>query len=154
FNSNGQYGMAATIIGQQYGGTTDVRVIGGYCRENMSYGFYYNNGISGGASLYQVGFENNCKSLQPGDPNGAHVYALVSMNMQSCTGYNEYGGATNLLKGYFVNGSNMLNCGQSAGGAMAATGKSRLISLGGTSSATVLMDTCGGGIDNSSGSPV
>jgi hypothetical protein len=154
FNSNLQYGMAATVIGQQYGGTTDVRVIGGYCRENNSYGFYYNNGISGGASLFQVGFENNCKNLAPGDPNGAHVYALVSMNMLYCTGYDEYAGATNLLKGYFVNTSYLDNCGQGSGGTMASTGKSRLISLGGTSGASVIMRNCGGGIDNSSGSPV
>ena len=154
FAQNLNYGMAATIIGAQYGGTTDVRVVGGYCRDNKSYGFYYNNGISGGATLFQVGFENNCTSLKPGDPNGAHVYALVGMNMLYCTGYNEYGGATNLLKGYFVNGSCLENCGQGAGAAMAATGKSRLISLGGTSGATVLMRNSGGGIDNSSGSPV
>src|SRR5258708_18214986 len=74
--------MAAVNFDADYGGTTDVRVYGGYCRENQSYGFYYNNGTSGGAAITQVGFENNCKSLAPGDANGAHVYGMVAMQLR------------------------------------------------------------------------
>jgi hypothetical protein len=146
FNQNGQYGLAATTFDGTYGGTTDVRVVGGYCRDNRSYGFYYNNG-TGGASIEQVGFENNCRGLSPGDPNGAHVYGLNSMQMRSCTGYNEYGGATYLLRGWFSDLVYLDGCGQAAGGTMASTGKSRLVQINGGSSGHVYMLGCSGGVD-------
>lgn len=146
FNQNGAIGMAATNFDGSYGGTTDVRVYGGYCRDNQSYGFYYNNGTNG-AAIEQVGFENNCRSLKPGDPNGAHVYALVNMKMRDCNGYNMYGGATYLLRGWFASLTVLDGCGQAAGGAMAATGKSRLIQVNGNSSGHVLLRACSGGID-------
>ena len=41
---------------KRVGGAADIRVYGGYCRENKSYGFYYNNGTSPGACIQQVGF--------------------------------------------------------------------------------------------------
>jgi hypothetical protein len=145
FNQNGKYGLSATNFDGIYGGTTDVRVYGGYCRDNASYGFYYNNGTGGGC-LEQVGFENNCRSLKPGDPNGAHVYGLSAMRMRNCQGYNENGGATFLLRGWF-NGLTVLDqCGQDAGGAMAATGASRLVQVNGSNTGHVLLQSCTGGI--------
>lgn len=146
FNQNGAIGMAATNFDAEYGGTTDVRIYGGYCRDNRSYGFYYNNGTNG-AAIEQVGFENNCRSLKPGDPKGAHVYALVGMKMRDCNGYNMYGGATYLLRGWFSSLTILDGCGQAAGGAMAATGKSRLIQVNGNQSGHVLLRGCSGGVD-------
>ena len=145
FNQNGKYGLCATNFDAQYGGTTDVRVYGGYCRENKSYGFYYNNGTAG-AAIEQVGFENNCKGLQPGDQNGAHIYAMSSVQLRSCTGHNQFGGATYLLRGFF-NGLTVLDgCRQSAGGAMAATGLSRLVQVHGTDTGHVLLRGSSGGV--------
>jgi hypothetical protein len=151
FNQNGQHGMEATNFDAQYGGASDVRVYGGYCRENQKYGFRYNNGTAPGASIDQVGFENNYRSVAPGDPTGAHVYAAVRMAMRSCTGYNQFGGATYLLKGYFSSLVSMDNCSQSAGAAMLATGKSRLVQISGPSSGHVVMRESQGGIDVVSG---
>jgi hypothetical protein len=145
FNQNGQYGLCATNFDSQYGGCTDVRVYGGYCRQNKSYGFYYNNG-TGSSAIEQVGFENNCTGLAAGDPNGAHVYALTNIKMRDCSGYNEFGGATYLVRGYFVAPSFLDGCQQAAGGAVAATGKSRLIQISGNSSGNVFMIGCNGGV--------
>lgn len=146
FNQNAAYGLCATNFDGQYGGTTDVRIYGGYCRDNKSYGFYYNNGTGGGA-LDQVGFENNCRSLPPGHPEGAHVYGLTAMTLRNCTGYNEYGGATYLLRGWFNSLTVLDGCGQAAGGAVLATGKSRLVQVNGSATGHVLMRQCGGGVD-------
>lgn len=149
-NQNGQYGLCATNFDAQYGGTTDVRVYGGYSRDNKSYGFYYNNGMSG-SGIYQVGFENNCRSLSPGDPNGCHVYSPVAAKMRDCSGYNENGGATYLLRGWFMGQTSLDGCQQAAGGAMAATGKTRLVQVSGPSTGNVFMTQCGGGLDVVSG---
>ena len=146
FNQNGEYGLCTTNLDAQYGGPTDIRVYGGYCRDNKSYGFYYNNGTGGGA-LEQVGFENNCHGLKPGDSNGAHVYGMSSMQMRNCTGYNQTGGATYLLRGFF-NGLTVLEgCSQTAGGEMEATGKSRLVQVNGSDKGHVLVSRSSGGID-------
>ena len=147
FNQNGNYGMCATDMDNQYGGTTDVRVYGGYCRDNKGYGFYYNNGTSPGGAIDQVGFENNCRNLSPGDSNGAHVYALTRMNLRNCTGFNMNGGATYLLRGWFVDFVNLQNCSQDSGGQMASTGKSRLLQLNGATGAHAAMQGCFGGLD-------
>lgn len=152
-NQNGQYGLFCTNYDATYGGTTDVRVYGGYCRDNQSYGFYYNNGTAGSSCVEQVGFENNCRALKPGDPNGAHIYALTSMLLRNIGGYNEPGAATYLLRGYFTGFTALENCTQASGGAMAATGKSRLVQVNGTSSGFVMMRGCSGGVDVVSGSP-
>ncbi len=152
FNQNGNYGMAATNFDGTYGGTTDVRVYGGYCRDNQNYGFYYNNGTAGGTTIEQVGFENNCRSMQPGSSNGAHVYGLVGMQMRSCTGYNMNGGATYLLRGWFSSLTLMEGCSQDSGGQMAATGKSRLVQVNGNSAGHVLLVACSGGLDVAGGS--
>lgn len=146
FNQNGNYGLCATNFDATYGGTTDVRVYGGYCRDNQSYGFYYNNGTAGTSCIEQVGFENNCRSLQPGDPSGAHVYGLAGMLLRNCGGYNEYGGATYLLRGWFSTLTYLDSCAQSAGGAMAATGASGLVQVNGNSSGHVLMKGCHGSV--------
>ena len=146
FNQNKRYGLQTFDAQNVYGGPTDVRVWGGYCRQNGSYGFYYNNG-SGGGGLEQVGFENNCTKLAPGDPNGAHVYSLVNMTMRNCTGYNEYGGATYLLRGWWTTLVTLDNCGQGAGGPMASTGKSRLVQVNGNGNGHVVMRACAGGVD-------
>lgn len=151
FAQNTKCGMMATNFDSTYGGTTDVRIFGGYCRDNGSYGFYYNNGTSSGAAIEQVGFENNCRSLSPGDPNGAHVYGLVQMRLRNCTGYNEGGGATYMVRGWFSNLTVLDNCDQSSGGAMATTGKSRLAQVNGNAAGHVLMRQSGGGFDMVSG---
>ena len=146
FNQNAQYGLATANFDQKYGGPTDVRVYGGYCRDNKGFGFYYNNG-SAQASLIQVGFENNCRSREPGDPKGAHVFGLGSMRMKDCAGYNQNGGATYLLRGW-CNGLTYLDgCTQGADAAMAATGKSRLVQVDGKRGAHVYMVGCAGGLD-------
>jgi hypothetical protein len=152
FSQNGNYGMAATNFDGTYGGTTDVRVYGGYCRDNQSYGFYYNNGTGGGTTIEQVGFENNCRSMTPGSPNGAHVYGLVGMQMRSCTGYDMNGGATYLLSGWFSALTLLEGCSQDSGGQMAATGKSRVVQVNGNSAGHVLMVGCSGGLDVAIGS--
>ncbi|HEY1723158.1 MAG TPA: glycosyl hydrolase family 28-related protein [Magnetospirillaceae bacterium] len=150
-NQNGQYGLFCTNYDSTYGGTTDVRVYGGYCRDNQSFGFYYNNGTGGTSCIEQVGFENNCRSLSPGDPNGAHIYALSSLNLRNVGGYNQPGGATYMVRGYFTGLTVFDGCSQSAGGAMLATGKSRLVQVNGTSAGYILMRACGGGVDIVSG---
>ena len=146
FNQNGQYGLATTNFDEKYGGPTDVRVYGGYARDNQGFGFYYNNGTRQ-AALIQVGFENNCRNLKPGDPNGAHVYGLGSMRMQDCAGYNQNGGATYLLRGWFQGLTQLDGCTQGADAAMAATGKSRLIQINGPHGSHVYMVGCAGGLD-------
>src|SRR5258708_2550876 len=47
FNQTPPYAPNTSNAQNVYGGPTDVRVYGGYCRENGSYGFYYNNGTGG-----------------------------------------------------------------------------------------------------------
>lgn len=145
FNQNGKYGLCATNFDGVYGGTTDIRVYGGYCRDNQSYGFYYNNGTAG-VTIEQVGFENNCKSLAPGDAKGAHVYGMVSMRLLNCVGYNQYGGATYLLRGWFSGLTTLEGCSQDSGAQMAATGKSRLVQIDGDAKGHVYMRNCTGGI--------
>ena len=154
FNQNGIYGMACVNWDAQYGGPTDVRVYGGYARNNQSHGFYFNNGMGSGAGLTQVGFENNCMSKQPGDPEGAHVYALNQVKMRDCFGYNQGGGATYLVRGWFMNSCLLDGCAQGADGAMGATGASRLIHIDGNSNASVIMNNCGGGFDGAGGTGV
>lgn len=146
FNQNGEYGLGTVNLDGPYGGPTDVRVFGGYCRDNRNYGFYYNNGTGSGA-VEQVGFENNCRALKPGDPNGAHIYGQSAMQLRNCTGYNQGGGATYLLRGWF-NGLTVLEgCSQEAGGAMEQTGKSRLVQVNGNDKGHVLVSRSHGGID-------
>src|SRR6185369_16798250 len=137
--------LSATNFDGQYGGCTDVRVYGGYCRQNKSFGFYYNNG-TGSSAIEQVGFENNCTGLAAGDPNGAHVYALTNIKMRDCSGYNEFGGATYLVRGWFVSPAVLDGCQQAAGGAVAATGKSRLVQIAGSSTGNLYMVNCNGGV--------
>lgn len=146
FAQNGNYGMAATSFDGQYGGTTDIRVYGGYCRDNQSYGFYYNNGTSGG--IEQVGFENNCKALPVGSPNGAHVYGLVAVAMRACTGYSSYGGATNLLSGWFSGLTYLDGCSNWS----AATTNTYVVTVNGNSSGHVYMVGCAGGVAVAGGS--
>lgn len=150
FNQNGQYGLTTTNFDEKYGGPTDVRVYGGYARDNQGFGFYYNNG-SAQASLIQVGFENNCRSQKPGDPKGAHVYGLGSMRMKDCAGYNQNGGATYLLRGWCNALTYLDGCTQGAGAAMEATGKSRLIEVNGQRGAHVYLVGCAGGLNVVSG---
>lgn len=153
FNQNGQYGLATTNFDEKYGGPTDVRVYGGYARDNKGFGFYYNNGTRQ-ASLIQVGFENNCRSLKPGDPNGAHVYGLGSMRMKDCAGYNQNGGATYLLRGWLQGLTQLDGCTQGAGAAMEETKKSRLVQVNGPRGSHVYMVGCAGGVDVVGGSGV
>lgn len=151
FSQNGGHGLAATNFDGEYGGATDVRVHGGYCRDNHGYGFYYNNG-TGAGGIEQVGFENNCRGLAPGDPNGAHVYGLSSMYLRNCSGHNMHGGATYLLRGWFSGLTVLEGCAQSAAGAAAATGATRLVQVNGNAQGHVRMRNCNGGIDVAPGS--
>jgi Pectate lyase superfamily protein len=153
FNQNGQYGLATTNFDEKYGGPTDVRVYGGYARDNAGFGFYYNNGTRQ-ASLIQVGFENNCRSKKPGDPEGAHVYGLGSMRMKDCAGYNQNGGATYLLRGWLQGLTHLDGCSQGADAAMASTGKSRLVQINGPRGSHVYMVGCAGGVDVVAGAGV
>lgn len=150
FNANRNYGMQATIIGATYGGTTDVRIYGGYCRENHSYGFYYNNG-SGVGAIVNVGFENNCTGLKPGDPNGAHVFSQGPISLKYSSGYNETGGATYLLRGYFTGLVTLDECAQFAGAAMAATGPAKIVQVYGPNTGAVIMRSSIGELDVASG---
>ena len=150
FNQNANIGMACVDFDSQWGGPTDVRVYGGYARDNRNYGFWYNNG-TGQAAIHQVGFENNCRGLSPGDPNGAHVFAYVSMKMRDCAGYNQGGGATYLLRGWFNAPVVLDGCTQGAGAAMAATGASRLMHIDGTQGGNVLMTGSNGGFTTQAG---
>ena len=152
FNQNGRFGLLATNFDDKHGGATDIRVIGGYCRENKLYGFYYNNGTAQGASVQQVGFENNCKSKSAGDPTGAHIFAQTRMQVRDCAGYNEFGGATYFLRGYFSALTTLDGCSQTSGGAVKATGKSRLVQVNGPATGHVIMRECVGGFDVASGS--
>jgi hypothetical protein len=147
FAQNGNYGLCATNLDGQYGGTTDVRVYGGYCRDNQSYGFYYNNGTAGGTTIEQVGFENNCKKMAVGTPNGAHVYGMVGMQMRSCTGYSSYGGATNLLAGWFSALTYLDGCNNSS----AATPNTYVVQVSGNAAGHVYMVGCNGGIQAAAG---
>ncbi|MBV8537563.1 MAG: hypothetical protein JO128_18345 [Alphaproteobacteria bacterium] len=146
FNQNGRYGLSTFIVGAQYGGPQYVQVFGGYCRQNKSYGFYYNNG-SGVYWIDKVGFENNCMGLSPGDPNGAHVYAGVNMNMRDCTGFDMMGGSTYLLQGWWMVPMTLDGCSNWSGGAMANTGASKLLKMNGNSAARVVLKSCNGGFD-------
>lgn len=150
FNQNGRYGLSTASFDGTYGGPQDVRVYGGYCRQNKSYGFYYNNG-DGTYWIHQVGFENNCTGLQPGDPEGAHVYSLINMNMRDCVGFDMGGGATYLLKGVWSQLCCLDGCAAWSGGAMAQTGATRLVQINGNSNAHVVMSQCGGGFDGVAG---
>jgi hypothetical protein len=150
FNQNGRYGLSAFNYDGSAGGPQDVKVYGGYCRNNRSYGFYYNNG-DGANWIHQVGFENNCASLQPGDPNGAHVYSLTNMNMRDCVGFDMVGGATYLLSGWWSEMCSLDGCTNWSDGAMAQTGATRLVRINGNSSAHVVMNQCNGGIDGVGG---
>jgi hypothetical protein len=147
FNQNGNYGLAAMNLDGPQGGTTDVRVHGGYCRDNQSYGFFYSNGTSAGGAIEQVGFENNCRGLQPGDAKGAHIFAQTQVQLRNCTGYNEIGGATYLLRGYFSGLAILDGCAQGSGGKVKATGASRLVQVNGNGSGHVLLRNCVGGVD-------
>ncbi len=153
FNQNGRYGFMTLDYNNQYGGPYDVRVYGGYCRNNQNYGFYFNNGDGTGA-LINCGFENNSQALQPGDANGAHVYAGVKMNMRDCTGFAMFTGSTYLVKGWFMQRMILDNCTNWSGGAVQATGATRLINLNGNSQAAVVMNNCSGGFDGVWGSGV
>jgi len=150
FNQNGRFGMQCTNFDAKYGGTNDVRVFGGYCRENQKFGFVFHNGTAPGASIQQVGFENNYLSKEPGDRDGAHVYARVRLAMRDCAGYNEFGGATFLLRGQFTDLTVLDGCSQDSGGAMRATGNSRLVRVGGAHG-HVLLRGCSGGVDVDAG---
>lgn len=153
FNQNGRFGLSTLNWDGQYGGPQDVRIYGGYCRNNAGYGFYYNNG-DGAYWIHQVGFENNCTAQQPGDPTGAHVCSLTNMNMRDCVGFNMAGGATYLLRGWWMESVVLSGCTQWCDGAMAQTGASRLVQINGNSNAVVVMENCGGGFDGVSGTGV
>jgi hypothetical protein len=146
FNQNGRYGLSTWNFDGQYGGPQEIRVYGGYCRENQSYGFYYNNG-DGAYWIHQVGFENNCKSLSPGDPSGAHVFSGVNMNMRDCVGFAMWTGATYLLQGWWMERMTLDGCTNWCGGNVANAGGVKLAKLNGNGSAVVVMNNCSGGFD-------
>lgn len=146
FSQNSNYGLWCTNFDGQYGGCMDVRVYGGYCRQNGSYGFYYNNGTSPGAAIENVGFENNCMNLQPGNTSGGHIYALVSMNLRNCTGYAQMGGASALLQGWFSGLTTIDNCVAWDGGAVTSAGATRLVYVNGSNTGHVVVNNSQGGV--------
>ncbi len=152
FNQNGRYGLSTFNFDGQYGGPQDVRVYGGYARNNQSFGFYYNNG-NGTTWIHQVGFENNCQALSPGDPNGSHIYSLTNMNIRDCTGFAMYTGATYLLTGWWLERMTLSGCVNWSDGATAQAG-TKLLKMNGNASAIVVMNNCGGGFDGVWGSGV
>lgn len=142
FIKNRNYGLQCGIIGAPYGGCTDVTVVGGYFRENGSYGAYWNNGMS--RAMQNVAFENNCVRLRPDDPNGAHVYAVRTANLDNCTGWNNHGGSTNLLRGYFTAPASLTRCAQNWEGGPSHAADLGLVRIGGTSAGFVLINQCTG----------
>lgn len=146
FNQNGRHGMESTTLDSKYGGATDVRVIGGYMRDNQMFGLRYNNGTATGAGVFQVGFENNFKKAEPGVDYGAHVYARVRLTMRDCMGYTEHGGSTHLVRGWFSDVVTLDGCSHSSGGAMRSTGKARLIQVDGSADGHVIMRSSSGGV--------
>ena len=152
FSQNGRYGLYTFDVHNQYGGPYDVRITGGYARNNQSFAFYFNNGNSG--AVTNVGFENNCMSKKPGDPSGGHVYGGVHVNMRDCVGFAMYTGATYLVQGYFMQSSILDNCTNWSGGATAAAGPVKLVNINGQSGGAVLMTNSNGGFDGAHGSGV
>jgi hypothetical protein len=75
------------------------------------------------------------------------------MLLRNVGGFNEPGGATYLLRGYFTGLTMLDGCVQAAGGAMAATGASALVQVNGTSSGFILMRGCSGNVVAVSGTP-
>jgi len=151
FNQNGKHGLECTTFDSTYGGASDVRVLGGYARNNKLHGMRYNNGTAPGASIMNVGFENNYTSVSPGNDTGSHLFGQVRMQVRDCMGYNESGGATYFLRGWFSATATLDGCSHSAGGAMLSTGKSRLVQLNGSSAGMVVMRSCAGGLTIASG---
>lgn len=144
FIKNRNYGLQCGAIGATYGGCTDVTVVGGYFRGNGSYGAYWLNGMS--RAMQNVGFEVNCMNLKPNDPKGAHVYAGVSANLDNCTGWNNGGGSTYLLRGYFTRPTSLTRCAHNWEGAPADQSQLGLVRIGGTSAGFVVMQQCSGNV--------
>lgn len=144
FIKNRNYGLNVGIIGTQYGGATDVTVVGGYFRENGSYGAYWNNGMS--HAMQNVGFENNCTSLRANDPSGAHVYAAMNAKLRDCAAWTNHGGSTNLLRGRFQGTAVLSNCLHTWEGGPADANQLGLVRINGTMSGFVLMNECGGNV--------
>jgi Pectate lyase superfamily protein len=149
FIKNRNYGLNVGIIGTQYGGATDVTVVGGYFRENGSYGAYWNNGMS--HAMQNVGFENNCTSLRANDPTGAHVYAAMNAKLSDCAAWTNHGGSTNLLRGRFQATAVLTNCLHTWEGGPAEAKQLGLVRINGTTSGFVLMNQCGGNVFTESG---
>ncbi len=68
------------------------------------------------------------------------------MTLRNCSGYNEFGGATYLLRGWWMTLSTLDTCSQAAGGAVAATGASGLVQINGNSNGHLVMRSCSGAI--------
>lgn len=85
FNQNKGCGLICGSNDPKMGGATDVRVTGGYIRQNGSFGAFFANGNLG-AAMWGVGFENNCTALPCGDPNSAHVRSINDLTMYACQG--------------------------------------------------------------------
>ncbi len=86
-------------------------------------------------------------SKSPGDPTGAHVYALTNMNMRDCTGFDMMGGATYLLQGWWLMKCTLEGCSNWSAGAMAATGATKLLHMNGNAQGSVVLNNCNGGFD-------
>src|SRR5258708_35367981 len=81
FSQNGNIGMACVNFDGPHGGPTDVRVYGGYPRDNWGYGFFYNNRTRP-AAPHPVGFEDKRHAYNPGDTDRAPGYAPRSVRMK------------------------------------------------------------------------
>lgn len=129
--------------------TTSIQMHGGYVLENWKYGIYLSNGTSLGGVINGVGFENNYMS-QGVDLDGAHVYANTRINLTNCRGYTQKGGSKYLVKGYFVDLCRLDTC--TAGDGAAASGKTKLALIDGTSGGHVVLQNCQGDIEKRAGS--
>jgi hypothetical protein len=135
FNQNKRYGVQCGDLDEQFGGTTDVRISGGYMRQNGSFGAIFNNGNLN-AAMWGVGFENNCTLLANTDTTSAHVRAQNNITMYSCQG----GGNTTghyLAWIFGINTSIFDNCG------MNTTFASKLVRADGQTGAKFVLRSSG-----------
>lgn len=144
---NGLNGGNFTISGALFGGTADVRICGGYCRNNFGYGFFFNNGMAGYGSMNGVRMENNSANLAPGDPAAAHVFCQGAGALTNCLSTGGPNGSTFLIRGFFYNQGPLVltACDIQPYGTLASTGSARLVQVNGTAQGVVIMYGCGGG---------
>lgn len=121
------------------GNCRDVAMFGGYIRDCQGIGWYMSNGMT--RALVGVGFENNCRSVAPGN-NGnanAHVYANNNVNAYACTFHDAVGGSYwPITIANQANPSSIIACTRTSAGAAQSAGVGKLNLLSGAGGPTVL----------------